>query len=110
MSAKFMILKSLSGLYRFNLIAPNGQIVLSSEQYVSKSGASNGINSVRVNAPHDANYDRRTASSGEPYFVLKAQNHEIIGRSETYASKYAMENGIAAVKQYAPIAVVYDQS
>lgn len=110
MSAKFTILRSPVGLYRFNLTAPNGQIILSSEQYAAKSGALDGIQSARVHAPNDTNYDRRTASIGEPYFVLKARNGEVIGRSETYSSKYGMESGITAVKQYAPTAPVYDLS
>ena len=58
------------------------------EQYTTKSGASNGIQSARVHASEDTNYDRRTASNGEPYFVLKAR--EVVGRSETYSSKYGM--------------------
>jgi uncharacterized protein YegP (UPF0339 family) len=110
MSGKFTVLKSSTGQYRFNLIAPNGQIILSSEQYFAKAGVLNGIQSVRANAPYDWNYDRRAASNGEPYFVLKAPNGEIIGRSETYSSKYAMENGISAVKQYGPTAIIHDQS
>ena len=108
MSAKFTILRSAAGLYRFNLTAPNGQIILSSEQYAAKSGALNGVQAARVHASDDTNYDRRTASNGEPYFVLKARNGEVVGRSETYSSKYGMESGINAVKQHAPTAPLYD--
>ena len=83
---------------------------MSSEQYISKGGVLNGIQSVKTNAQNDDNYERRTASNGEPYFVLKALNGEVIGRSETYSSKVGMENGIASVKQYAPAATVVDHS
>ncbi len=37
-----------------------------------------------------------------PYFVLKAGNGEIIGKSEIYSSKSACKNGIASVKKNAP--------
>jgi len=40
--------------------------------------------------------------------VLKAGNGEEIGRSETYSSESAMENGIASVKKNAPDAKVED--
>ena len=36
MPAKFEIKKDKAGKYRFNLIAPNGEIIASSEAYESK--------------------------------------------------------------------------
>ena len=96
------------GQYTFNLKAANGEKILTSETYVSKSGATKGIESVRVNAPNDARYERKTSSAREPYFVLKAGNGEILGRSEMYSSTQAMERGIASVKANAPSAVTQD--
>ncbi len=57
-------------------------------------------------APLDEGYDRLTAKDGSPYFVLKAANDEVIGKSETYSSKSKMENGIDSVKKNAPSVVV----
>jgi uncharacterized protein YegP (UPF0339 family) len=108
MAAKFAIEKGSSGKYRFNLKAANSEKILTSETYESKGGAQGGIESVKRNAPDDARYERKTASNGEPYFVLKAANGEPIGRSETYSSKQAMENGIESVKKNAPGAAVED--
>ncbi len=48
--------------------------------------------------------------SGEPYFVLKATNGEVIGRSEMYSSASAMENGIESVKTNGPAAAVKDRT
>ena len=108
MAAKFELKRSDNGKYRFNLKAGNGEIILSSESYESKSGAENGIESVKKNAPEDARYDRRSSSGGDPYFVLKAGNGEVIGRSETYSSTSAMENGIKSVMSNAPGASVVE--
>lgn len=108
MAGKFELKKSKSGQYMFNLIAANGQVILTSELYKAKSGAENGIESVRKNAGNDANYERKTSSKNEPYFVLKAANKEIIGTSEMYSSAASMENGIASVKTNAPGAKVED--
>ena len=43
----------------------------------------------------DARFERKVAKNGEPYFVLKAANGQIIGQSETYSGEAAMENGVA---------------
>lgn len=108
MAAKFTLKRSSDGQFYFNLKAGNGEIILSSETYHSKAGAENGIQSVRTNAPVDSRYERKAASNGQPYFVLKAANGEPIGRSETYSSTGAMEHGIASVKSNAPGAPVED--
>jgi len=47
-------------------------------------------------------------NNGWFYFRLKAPNGEIICASEGYSSKQGAQNGVAAVKQYAPTAPVYD--
>ena len=51
MAGKFVIRKSTNGQYFFLLKAGNGETVAQSEMYVSKSGAKNGIQSVKDNAP-----------------------------------------------------------
>ncbi|MBR2650590.1 MAG: DUF1508 domain-containing protein [Clostridia bacterium] len=50
---KFEIYFDKAGLYRYRLIATNGEsIAMSEEGYKSKSGCLNGIKSVAVNAPN----------------------------------------------------------
>ena len=49
---KFEIYIDKAGLYRYRLIASNGEsIAMSEEGYKSKSGCMNGIKSVSLNAP-----------------------------------------------------------
>jgi uncharacterized protein YegP (UPF0339 family) len=108
MAAKFELKAAKGDQFMFNLKAANGEVILTSELYVQKTGAENGIASVRENAPDDARFERKTAKNGEPFFVLKAKNGEIIGKSEMYSSTAAMENGIASVKKNAPVAVLSD--
>ena len=109
MSAKFVLKKS-GDQFMFNLVAGNGQVVLTSEQYKQKASATNGIESVRKNAPLDERYDRSTSSNGKPYFVLKAGNGETIGTSQMYGDTGAMEGGIDSVKAGAPGADTEDQA
>ena len=90
--------KDTSGQFRFNLKAGNGEVILSSESYIQKESALAGIDSARTNGPSDANYERKTSNADEPYFVLKAQNGQTIGRSEMYSSAAARDNGIKSVQ------------
>ena len=108
MAGKFELNTSSNGKFFFNLKASNGQIILSSEMYESKSAAQNGIESVKKNAGDAARYERKTSAKGEPYFVLKATNGQEIGRSEMYTSQAALENGIESVKTNAPDASIAD--
>jgi uncharacterized protein YegP (UPF0339 family) len=108
MAGKFELKKSNSGKFMFNLKAGNGQIILTSELYEAKAGAENGIESVRKNAADDARFERKESSSGQPYFVLKAANGQVIGKSEMYSAPAAMENGVESVKNNAPDAEVVD--
>ena len=97
MPGKFELKKAKNGQFHFNLRAANGEIILSSEMYVHKRSALNGIRSVQKNSQDAARFDRRTSKSKKDYFVLKAGNHQIIGQSEMYETARAMENGIKSV-------------
>lgn len=110
MAGKFELKKSKNDKFFFNLLAGNGQIIMSSEMYESKASAQNGIASVRKNAPDDARYDRLVGKDGSPYFTLKAGNHQVIGQSQMYAAEKSRDNGIDSCKTNAPGAVVDDQS
>ena len=105
---KFQIFTGKSGQYYFRLRAGNGEPVLASEGYSSKSGAKNGIESVKRNARNDARYERKVASNGKFFFNLEAGNREIIGKSEMYNSKRSRDNGIEVIKRIAPSAPVED--
>jgi len=97
MPAKFELKKTRGGGYRWNLLAHNGEPILTSQQYKSKSGAKKGISSVQACSADDSLFERRRAKNGKPYFVLKARNGFAIGHSEQYNSSRAMENGIKSV-------------
>ena len=92
----------------FNLKAGNNEVILTSQMYESKASAETGIASVKENASLDERYERKTGSDGKRYFVLRAANKEVIGKSEMYASHAAMEKGVASVKKNAANAAIDD--
>ncbi|MCK4790852.1 MAG: YegP family protein [Desulfobacteraceae bacterium] len=107
---KFQIFVGTNDQFYFRLIAANGEKILGSEGYTAKLSCQNGTASVKVNAPLDQRYQRKTASNGQFYFTLIAANNEPIGNSEMYTTEDARDNGIEAVKKTAPDANVEDIS
>lgn len=96
------------GQFMFNLYAANSQIILTSELYKTKASALNGIESVQKNGVDESNFEFRTTKSDQPYFVLKAKNHQEIGRSQYYASKASAENGVKSVMNNAATTEIKD--
>ncbi len=107
---RYEIKTSSDSQFYFNLIAANNEVVLTSERYTAKHNAHTGIESVRVNGSLDARFERRSSQREEPYFVLRAANHQVIGTSEMYSSPQARDNGIEAVKKIAQHALVFDHA
>lgn len=95
---RYEVTTDKAGKHRFNLTAKNGQVVLTSQGYASRSGCLKGIESVRKNCGDDDAYERKQSSDGKHYFNLLAGNKQVIGTSQRYASKASMQNGIASVK------------
>ena len=94
----FAITKGANDQFYFRLVAGNEQTVLSSEGYSRKASAENGIASVVNNGADEEAYEVREAKDGRSYFVLTAANHQVIGQSEYYASKYNAQRGIRSVR------------
>ena len=98
MAGWYEINKNDKGQFNFVLKAGNSEVILRSEQYEAKPSAENGIASVQKNCGADANYERKDATDGRPYFNLKAANHQVIGTSQMYASAENRNAGIESVK------------
>jgi uncharacterized protein YegP (UPF0339 family) len=96
--------------YHFVLVGPNGDTLLVSENYVNSYGARNGIDSVRLNGIDEDNFERKTATDGRFYFVLKAQNHEIIGRSMFHKNAAQRDHDISEVMRLCKDAVLVDET
>lgn len=108
MAGTFEIFKDKAGEFRFRLKSGNGQVVLSSEGYSSKAGATNGAQSVEKNSTDSARFERSGSEAGKYRFVLKAANSQVIGTSQSYESEAARDNGVEAVARAAQGASVVD--
>ncbi len=108
MAGKFVLKQRSNGEFSFNLAAGNGETILISEGYSSRDAALVGIEAVRQNAQNARRFEASTSSSGEPYFVLRAANGEVIGTSEMYSSERSRDVGIDAVTATASDATIVD--
>lgn len=111
------IMRAVGSGFKFDLAAPNGHTIATSEIYETAAACRKGMESVRKNAPKAALEDQtaegfKTASNpkfelyedkrGAYRFRLKSRNGKTIAVSESYTSKAACENGIESVRKNAP--------
>jgi uncharacterized protein YegP (UPF0339 family) len=107
---KFVISKRKNGEFQFNLVAGNGEIILTSEGYASKPSCMNGVKSVMKNAGEVKRFESKVAKNGKFHFNLKASNGQVIGSSEMYDSQGTCENGIVSVKKNVVGAKIEDKT
>ena len=60
-----------NGKTYFNLLATNGEIILTSQMYASNATAKKGIASVQTNAASGAQFEEKQNVKGKYYFVLR---------------------------------------
>ena len=113
--SKFVIRTVSSGV-KFDLLASNGQVILTSEVYTTIAACRKGVASVAKNAPIarvenqteegyeiavNPKFEMYLDKAGEYRFRLKAKNGKIVGVSEGYTSKAGCENGMESVRKNA---------
>ena len=92
------------GKFYFRLKAKNGQVILMSEGYESKISAQTGISSVKNSVAEQNQFEIRKAKNGKSYFVLKAKNGKIVGKSQFFWSESSLTPAITEVIEHAKAA------
>lgn len=123
MAYKFEISSAKTGL-KFNLVAPNGESIASSQVYASKSACKNGIASVKkiaaVAAIEDQTKEGFVAAknpkfelykdkAGEFRFRLKAKNGQIVATGEGYKQLSSCQHGVESIKKNSADAVIVEK-
>ena len=85
------------GAYYFHYVE-NGEIVLISESYTSRSGRDNGISSVIKNRELKSAYQYHKHKNGKHYFDLNAANGQEIATSRWYSSNAKAREGAAYIR------------
>lgn len=110
MAGKFEIYQDKLGQFRFRLKAGNGEIILASEGFDSKSACINAIEAVKISSGSDSSFERKQTVTGKFFFSLKAENQQLIGSSQSYKTESGRDNGVMSVKKNAPTAMLNDVS
>lgn len=118
------VIRSVASGVKFDLLAANGECILTSEVYSSPAACRKGIASVQKNAARAALEDLSQPGTqkipnpkfqifqdrgGDFRFRLKARNGEIIAVSQGYSSKSGCLSGAESVRGNAPDAQTDEQ-
>lgn len=107
---KYILKSTIDGRFLFYLTSRDGQIILTSATYLSKSKAVNALFAVQINCTRDELFVRHELSNDQFGFELKAINGKILAGREMYFSSEARENGIELIKQSGYTSQVDDQT
>ena len=103
---KFKVFREKDGQFYFQLLDESGMVILASEGYVTKQGCMKGIDAVRRNAVVPRRFRPKDGADKSSWFLLKAGNGEVIGRSGMFPSREARDRGISLMAGRVPVAPV----
>lgn len=102
MAAKFQLLKTKDRSYVFQLVAANGQILLTSDAYASKKDALFAMTIVARYSATDARFTRfDKGRRGGFFFTLQTETGTIIAKSQIFESQSERDRCISSVKAMA---------
>jgi uncharacterized protein YegP (UPF0339 family) len=108
--ATYILSKETGPTYQVRLQGDNGETLLSSKGYVTKSHCLSGIAAIRANATVATHYEPRVTGNGKLFFNLTASNGQVIATSERYTNSQAREKAMAAVRTGAKAAGVAEEA
>ncbi|HOW37795.1 MAG TPA: DUF1508 domain-containing protein [Candidatus Izemoplasmatales bacterium] len=89
-----------AGFFKYRLKASNGEILIVSQSYVSKTGAQSGIETLKRNVA-EGNFEIYTDKNNYSQFLLNsAAGRRLIAVGEFYDSKKRCESAIESVKRF----------
>lgn len=100
--ATFVLRRTKQDQYYFTLVKANGLVILTSQMYGSKASALSGIEAVKRNAQRKEAFNVRQGSDAGYQFIIKAPTGEIVGVSENYGSREAIDQVISDIREWAP--------
>ena len=102
MPGYYQLIEAADGSTSFHLRAGNHEVILSGGVLPTRQAALDTIEWVRAHGHDRARFDSLRTAGGGRYFVLRAEDGRVMGRSEVYASSSGVDNGIASVQRNSP--------
>jgi len=98
MSAEFILRKDENGAFAFVFQTEHGQVLLTSSAYDNPDTAWRRLQSARMMARKDRNYEVRAIDSGWLYFVVMNRGKEVLAQSEPYLGRESLRQGMLLTK------------
>lgn len=99
---QFVIQQNESGIWFYELVSPEGSVLLTGTKHDFKQSCLGEILSVRMNAVYAKNYEQRISPSKDHFFILRSMgSNKVIGVSEMYSHLDGCEKAIAQVRKWA---------
>jgi uncharacterized protein len=89
-----------TGKFHFNVVGKTGRVVLTSESYETEAAAFNGA--FAAQAASASAYTIKQNNAGGFYFTVQANNNEIVGVSQQFATREAAEASAVELQQLLP--------
>lgn len=103
---RFELWQGSQGEFAFHLQAANGEILLYSQTYETRTAALNGLLAVIANGTDEANYVTKQGQDHQHYVTLRARNHQVIASAEGYATAQSAKR---AIRTCARALVAYEE-
>ena len=104
---KWVVKEKGDSEYVSYLYANNGEVLLTSEIYVSADGAKKGIETIKKSIKNDA-FQIYSDKNDHYYFKLKNSTNRFLCVGEIYPSKISCQNVILSVKRFSEDAPIQD--
>jgi hypothetical protein len=102
--------RSVDGKYVFNLKGEQHEVLLTSHPFPKKTEALAAIETMRRSGASESSFELKRAVTGNPFFVLKSERDEVLGRSEFFGSESAAWRAMQAARKQCPTVDVRDWS
>ena len=107
LNGKWIVEKESEGEFVSKLIASNGEVMLTSEIYVSEEGARSGIETIIRGVEADS-FKIYQDKNKNYYYKIKTANNRLLCVGETYKSKDGCLKAVESVKRIAKDAMVVE--
>ena len=94
-------------VYYFELLASNGEKLLTSEEYITYNGVINGINTHKNNIERN-NFRISLTKRGDYIFKILNANEQLLCLGEHYKTRNRCERAVESVKRFAKTATIMD--
>lgn len=102
--------RATNGMFIVSLKGEQHEVLFTSGPFSKKSSALEVIEAARLHGANERGFELKRAVSGNPFFVLKATQDRVLGRSALFESEGAAWRAMQAARKHCGTIAVLDWS